>query len=103
MPEIYKTQDLMQLCAIEIPKALGIKKQCEVERAHCPGNPQAERRGLQQVIVKYLNYMDKTTILQKFRTQRQLLIDNADLLIFADYSADLTKRRKMFSKASTML
>lgn len=102
LPETYKAQDLMQLCALKIPKALGLKKQCDVERAHRLGNPQAERRGPRQVIVKHLNYMDKT-ILQKFRTKRQLIIDNTDLLIFADYSAELTKRRKFFSRACTIL
>lgn len=93
----------MQLCAVEIPKALEIKKQCQVDRAHRLGNPQAERRGHRQVIAKYLNYTDKTTILQTFRTQRQLAIDNTDLLIFADYAAELTKRMKLFSKACTIL
>lgn len=31
LPVTYKPQDLLHLCTHEIPKALDIKKQCEVE------------------------------------------------------------------------
>lgn len=55
LPETYKPQDLLHLCTHEIPKALDIKKQCEVEGAHRLGAPQMDRRNPRQVIVKYLN------------------------------------------------
>lgn len=80
LPETHKPQDLLHLCAIDIPKVLGIKKQCEVEWAHRLGNPQTDRKSPRQVIVKYLNYMNKAILLQKFRAQRQLLIDNNRLI-----------------------
>lgn len=94
LPEAYKMEDLLQLCAVEIPRALGIKKQTDVERGR---NPQADRRGPQKVILKYMNYMDKATILQTFRSERSLQIEGTDLLIFADYSAELTTKKKIFS------
>lgn len=47
--------------------------------------------------------MDKANILQKFRSQWNLTIEGVVLLIFADYSAELTKQRKMFSKICTQL
>lgn len=55
------------------------------------------------MIAKYLNYNDKAAILQKFRANRELQIGGHDILIFADYSMDLSKRRKNFSKICTQL
>lgn len=93
LSEANEMQDLLQLCAVEIPRTLGIKKQTDVERAHHLGlNPQAIRRGPRQVILKYMNYTDKASILQTFRSKRSLQIEGTDLLIFADYSAELTKK-----------
>lgn len=103
IPETVKTNELNRLCSHDIPKALGIDKECTIERADCLGATQTDRRGPKQVIAKYLNYNDKAMILQTFRTNRDLQIDGNELLIFADYSIDLSKRRKAFSKTCTQL
>lgn len=72
LPETYKPRDLLHLCAHDIPKALGIKKNCEVERAHRLGTPQTDRRNPRQVIVKYLNYLDKAINCKNLECSRSL-------------------------------
>lgn len=103
IPESVKMAELYKICLHEIPKALGIDKECIVERAHRLGAAQVDRRGPRQVIAKYLNYSDKGAIRQRFRTNRELQIGGQDDLISADYSPDLSKRRKNFSKVCTQL
>lgn len=98
LPESYKTADLLQIWRDDIFKALRLPKQCVVERAHCLGICQADTRGPRQVIVKYLNYSDKAAILQKFSSKKYLQIEGSELPIFADYSVELTRKRKLFSK-----
>lgn len=101
--ETVKMAELNRICTLDIPRALGIDKECIVERSHRLGAVQADRQGPRQVITKYLNYSNKTAILQKFRANRELQKGGQDLLIFADYSPDLSKRRKNFSKVCTQL
>lgn len=40
LPESVKPADVYKLCKDDIPKALGIDKECLVERAHRLGAPQ---------------------------------------------------------------
>lgn len=95
--------DQIQLCTNEIPKALGFPRPCKVEREHRIGAPQTDRRRPRQFIIKYLNYKDEAAILQKFRSSRKVHLKGTDWLIFADYSAELTRKRKMLSKVCTVL
>lgn len=80
-----------------IPKALGIPGPCTVQRTHRLGRYNPDRKGARQVIVCYLNYADKNTSMQKFRTNRELCIEGHDLLLFSDYSQEVTKKRKEFT------
>lgn len=95
----FQNQSSQQMyIKVDISKVLGIDKECLVERAHRLGTPQHKRRGPRRVIVKYQNYGDKSLILQKFRSHRELQIEGQDLLIFADYSMGLSKKQKLFNK-----
>lgn len=71
---------------------------CTVERAHRLGMLHVDRKTPRQVIVKYLNY--KANILCSFRAKRDMQIDGHNLLMFADYLVELTKRNQ-FSKICT--
>lgn len=103
LPETYKPQHLMDICQTDIPRAMGLKVQYTAERAHRIGPPLQDRQSPRPVIVRYLNYADKNTILQKFWSQASLEIDGIRLLLFADYSAKLSKKRKLFSPLCSML
>lgn len=46
--------------------------------------------------MKYLNYGDRTDILQSFRKARSVVIEGHKLLIFADLSAGVSQKRKDF-------
>lgn len=103
LPETSKAADLHKLCVIDITKELGMVRECMVERAQRLGILQAERKGPRQVIVKYLNNGNKAAIMQKFCSKHNLKIEGTILLIFADYSIELSKKRKLFSKVCTQL
>lgn len=82
---------------------MGLTKRVIGERAHTLGAPQPERRGPRQVIARYLNFNDKSALLQKFRNKRDLMIEGQQILLFSDYSAEVSRKRKMFSKICTTL
>lgn len=75
-----------------------------VERAH---------RALQQkpppgsrprpVIAKFLNYLDRDTILKQARTKDQLLYQNSRIMIFPDYTRLVQQRRQSFTAAKARL
>lgn len=98
IPETYNTADVMRICTKGIPEALGIKDRVWVERAHLIGPYLQERKTPRATIAAYLNYVDKSLILQRFRNKRPLVVEDNPLLIFADYSAEVSKRRKAFNK-----
>lgn len=75
-----------------------------VERAH---------RALQQkpppgsrprpVIAKFLNYLDRDTVLKQARTKEQLLYQNSRIMIFPDYTRLVQQRRQSFTAAKAKL
>lgn len=65
LPEQYKAGELYKICTL--PQALGLATKCTVERAHRLGGFIPDSKTPWQVIVRYLNYADKNSILQKFR------------------------------------
>ncbi|XP_075204527.1 uncharacterized protein LOC142310762 [Anomaloglossus baeobatrachus] len=117
LPESVSMGQLDNICELELPQALGIKAKFRVERAHRVGplrqkeankaegqNSNKFSPRARQVIVKYLDYKHKEEILKAFRDRkRPLQYQGNRLLIFGDYSADVSKRRKEFSKICTFL
>ena len=77
-----------------------------IERAHRLGTANeasmANRAGPQQsarprvVIMKLLNYVDKTQIMRAARLKGPILLDNQRIMFFPDVSTDLLKRKKAF-------
>lgn len=65
VPESITPPDLNSLCAVVIPKVLGMDKTCGVERTHRVGPSAPERKNPRQIIVKYLNYGDKNFSCEK--------------------------------------
>lgn len=100
LPGVYKSTDLQKICADTIPEALGLNHTCTMERGHRLGILQADRKRPRQVIiiVRYLNYQDKISILKMFWTKREIQVDGHNILLFVEYSAELTKKKKQFSK-----
>lgn len=103
IPESYPNAGLINLCEKLIPKALGLRYSCSVERAHRLGPPGEDRTAPRAAIPKYLNYADKAAILQAYRRSEALIIDNLKILIFADYSPEVSKKRRAFSQCCTAL
>lgn len=91
IPESYKATYKMRLCIKAIPKALGLHNTMPVERAHCLGPFQQERKSPRAAIAAFLNYTDKTQLLQRFRNKRSLVVEAHSLLLFVDYSAEVSK------------
>ncbi|XP_069821038.1 zinc finger protein 850-like [Dendropsophus ebraccatus] len=100
--EAVPQKDLRQLCESDLPELLHIPRLCKVERAHRIGpdlrsaedmdrNQTPTNLRPRQVIVRYLDYTDKTAILRAFKQQNQpILYKGHKLLIFADYSAEVS-------------
>lgn len=103
LPESYPASTLIQICQEKIPALLGITEPCWVERAHRVGPQRPDRSKSRQVIMKYLKYQDKQEILSRFKSKKKLELDGHTILLFADYSAEVTLKRKAFSDVCTKL
>lgn len=103
LPESYKPGSLLDLCTSIILEALGMNRRCTVERAHWIGAPFNDRKHPRPIIVKYLNCADRTDILQSFRKARSVMVEGYKLLIFADYSAEVSRKRKEFQSVCAEL
>lgn len=103
LPESFTPAMLPDLCATKIPNALGFPTPCVVERAHRIGPPAENKTSPRPTIVRYLNYADKHMLLQRFRQQKQLQIEGHKLLLFADYSQEVSNKRKAFSRICSTL
>lgn len=103
LPETYNTGFLTDLCPIHIPKALGLHEKCVVEWAHRLGALSNERKSPRPIIVWFLNYGDRSAILQSFHNLCSLQIDGHKFLIFADYSPKVSCRHKSFQPICSAL
>lgn len=103
LPESYPQQALTELCQRKIPSLLGITRNCIVERAHRLGTQHPDQKVPRQTIVKYLQYPDKAEILTNFKSKKRLTFEGHNLLLFADYSMEVTRKRKLFSPICTSL
>lgn len=97
-PESLQAPSILDLCSKRIPELLGLPAPCPVERAHGLGPPSPDRTTPRAVIAKYLNYADKSAILQKFRQHTPLMVDGVKILIFADYSKEVSNKCKAFQQ-----
>lgn len=112
LPELVSPSDLQYICEVEIPKALGLDHRCRVERAHRIGpdrriqstDTDREQRPPRQVIMRFLDFNDKSEILRVFRKRdTRLLLRNVKVLLFEDYSAEVAKKRRTFSEICSQL
>lgn len=103
LPESYPQHALKDLCQRTIPSLLGLNRNCTIERAHRLGIPHPDQKVPRQTIVKYLHYPDKTEILARFKGKKRLTFEGHNLLLFADYSVEVTRKRKLFSPICTTL
>lgn len=103
LPESYLRSTLIHLFQEKIPALLGITDPCWVERAHRVGPQRTDHSKSRQVIIKYLKYQDKQEILSNIKSKKKLELDGHQLLLFADYSEEVTQQRKAFSDVCTKL
>lgn len=116
LPESILPAELPMICEKELPEILGLTTICKVERAHRLGPDLRMQKGNQntsaknkidrprQVIVKYLDYSDKTSILRLFRSFKGgVNLRGHKILVFGDFSAEVTQKRKAFSVVCTAL
>lgn len=74
-----------------------------IERAHRIGPLQHDRKGSRPSIAKFVNYADTAQILQRFHNQRELMIEEHSLLLFADYSIEVSRKRKAICQICSAL
>ncbi|KAG8551097.1 hypothetical protein GDO81_018460 [Engystomops pustulosus] len=113
LPENVQGGSLRKIFEEDLPRALGVGPRKLVERAHRIGPPgvnggegtttEAAQRP-RQVIAKYLNYADKEEILRAYRNLRApLFIRGQKVLLFADFSVAVMRKRKLFSPLCSSL
>lgn len=116
IPESVPQKDLMLFCEQELPTALGLPHRCKVERAHRLGpdlrpdktikthSTSEARERPRQVMVKYLDYTDKTNILCVFKRLKEgLNVRGHKILISGDFSAEVVQKRRAFSPLCSTL
>lgn len=91
LPESYLPAVLSNLCSTCFPETLGLRITCVVDRAHRVGTPLGELHSShpRPVIVHYLNYAGKQTLLQHYSRACGLHVDGHPLLLFTDYSVEI--------------
>lgn len=110
IPERIGNDQLMDYLTKEIPKALHLdlpEEPTMIERAHRLGpprnNPNAGNDRPRPVIAKYLHWAVKEKILRAFRQNRDIQIGGNKILIFQDFSALVTQKRKAFAPVCQVL
>lgn len=102
LPETYNSGLLTELCNTHIPGALGINKPCIVERAHRVGAPSNDR-STPPPNNQYLNYSDRVALLKSFQNANSFQLEGHKLLIFADYSQEVSCKQKAFQPICSAL
>lgn len=114
LPEKVEGSDMCAFLERWIPEVLGghnFPRPVLIERAHRIGGAgvnDAEaggRSGVRPrvVIMKFLNYADKSRVMRAARSKGEILYDNQRVMFFPDVSADLVRRRKVFDPVKKKL
>lgn len=103
VPESVMGVALLTFLTEDLPKALAMDGPPDphaIERAHRigPQRPPGEaNRRPRPVIAKYLNWAIREKVLQAYRKQPSLQVGENKILIFQDFSASVTMKRKAFT------
>lgn len=114
LPEKEEGSDMCAFLERWIPEVLGehnFPRPVLIERAHRIGGAgagDAEAGGRsggrpRVVIMKFLNYADKSRVMKAARNKGEILYDNQRIMFFPDVSADLVRRRKVFDSVKKEL
>lgn len=101
IPESVKGDDLIKFLATDLPSALELSFPDSlplIERAHrLGGPPPSEATRPRPAIAKFLHYTVKEKILHAYRQRRSVTVRDHRILIFQDFSTNVTAKRKLFS------
>lgn len=101
IPETIKGEDLSAFITNDLTAALGLSFPQDpplIERAHRLGGTVFKDGGRPRpTIAKFFHYSTKEKILQSYRNQRTLLVRSHKILVFQDFSAAVTAKRKLFT------
>uniref|UniRef100_A0A8C5QRW1 Uncharacterized protein n=1 Tax=Leptobrachium leishanense TaxID=445787 RepID=A0A8C5QRW1_9ANUR len=107
LPEAVKGPALQEWASVWLPSHLGYNiESCPVavERVHRLGPDLNSTAGRPRpVIMLFLNYTNKTKILQAYYRLRNLDYQGATLQLFQDFSAALSTKRRAFSSLCSKL
>lgn len=110
LPEEKEGANMCTFLEKWIPEVLGehsFPALITIERAHQIGrvNETGDRSSVRPrvVVMKFLNYADKSRVLKAARSAGHLSCDNQRISFFPDVSTDLLKRRKVFDSVKKQL
>ncbi|XP_053568803.1 olfactory receptor 1361-like [Bombina bombina] len=110
IPESLRPQDLKKFVERTIPELLGLNPEENIfttERVHRMGRERdhsttTDRRP-RPVMAKFLNFQGKSEILRAYRKQQNLYHQGAKILLFQDFSTEVSLKRKQFSPICSRL
>lgn len=107
IPESVKGQDLFLFLQKTLPELLNIQDACinlVIERAHRLGSARTTADGRPRVVIfKSLSFVHKEAIWVASRKQRDIRWNGGRILIFQDYSSEVSRARKEFSPLCSQL
>ena len=100
LPEGVEGEDACAFLENWLPKALNLaplRTTLIVERAHWFGlKSSSNTTAPRTLIMKFLNYKDKTTVIKAARAKRPILFKNHQVRLYEDLTTGVHKRQKEF-------
>lgn len=106
LPEGAKGEDACAFLEDWLPDALELaplRTKLTLERAHRIGPRTQNRSSPRTIIMKFLNYKDKETVVRAAKTKRQVLYKNQPVRFYQDVAAGVHKKQKEFDEARRQL
>ncbi len=100
LPEKVENPDAVAFLEKWLPVALGpetFPTPPIIERAHrLPGRPQSSRSSPRVLIMKFLNFQDKTRVMRAVRAKGRVMYGEQEIKVFPDLSAEVLRQRRRF-------
>lgn len=108
IPEGFEKRNCREFLRAWLPQVLAIEYQLNIEQAYRLGampsaqNQQQSATKPRVVLVKFLSYRDRDTVLNAAR-QKEVKLENNRVMFFPDLSPKVQKQRKLFDGAKLRL
>lgn len=107
LPEKAKGRDACGFLENWLPDALGmepLRSPLIIERAHRIASVRSDDKAPPRaLIMKFLNYKDKVRVLNAAREKKEVLYKGKRVMLFPDFSAEVSKKRQRYNEVKKKL